>query len=65
MARFFYLRLDLFYLLLGIFTYGWSLLLSENWLALSYLRLKFGFFVFLLTVENRFSLYFWFPPFRN
>ena len=45
-----------FLVTVSFLTYGWSLLLAENWRGLSYLRLKFGLVFFLLTVENPFGL---------
>ena len=39
------------------FTCSWSFVVYGNWLGLLYLRLEFG-SVFLLTVENRFGLFY-------
>ena len=44
----FFQRVGLFYLQVSFFTYGWSLLLTVNWLGLFYLRLKFGLVFFCL-----------------
>ena len=55
MGRFFYLRL-------GLFAYGWSLLLTVIWFGLFCLRLKFGLVFFAYGGKSVWSFLLSVPP---